>query len=171
MVKGEGSERPKGPITSHAKTNNSSSLFDSPTASSVSPSSTFSSTSTDSLRPSSSPLLGACSRAVLPSCKAAILHQACVDFARTLLAQTARQTTSATRLHWEKHAYFDSPTLGPRITRMMGRRGARSSREQRAHTRTPPPHPLPPDVAARCTLRARARGTSALLRGEENEET
>ncbi|KAJ7027641.1 hypothetical protein C8F04DRAFT_1293867 [Mycena alexandri] len=98
----------------------SSSLFDSPTASSVSLPSTFSSTSTDSLRPSSSSLLGACSRAVLPSCKAAILHQACVDFARTLLSQTAPQTTSATRLHWEKHAYLDLPMLGPRTTRTWG---------------------------------------------------
>ncbi|KAJ7024723.1 hypothetical protein C8F04DRAFT_1301671 [Mycena alexandri] len=52
---------------------------------------------------------------------------------------------------------FDSPTLGPRTTRMMKRHGARLSREQGAYTRTPPPHPLTPDVTARCTLRARCQ--------------
>ncbi|KAJ7016131.1 hypothetical protein C8F04DRAFT_1349911 [Mycena alexandri] len=111
MVKGEGSERPKGPITSHAKTNTT--LH--PSTRRLPPLQARSPTSTDSLRPSSSSLLGACSRAVLPLCKAAILHQACVDFARTLLAQSARPTTSATRLHWEKlpslHNGLNCPSL------------------------------------------------------------
>ncbi|KAJ7024735.1 hypothetical protein C8F04DRAFT_153149 [Mycena alexandri] len=116
MVKGEGSERPKGPITSHAKTSTT-----------LRPSLTRRLPPLPPLQARRPPprqthcailflgfILGACSRVVLPSCKAAILHPACVDSAKSLLALTSCQTTiaSATRLPWEKKRNETPPSHG-----------------------------------------------------------